>query len=96
MNFCIFTLLQVLWGIGAAVASVDCVKPKIRTRIEFQSFAQDLGLPASKVQYIGDMYAETNTDSFMLEVACLTAQESLGGAKLDTRPLNQTIVDANW
>ncbi|TVY14647.1 FAD-dependent monooxygenase yanF [Lachnellula arida] len=64
---------------------------------DFQAFICSLGLPPnSKVQSLTENYARVNTSTNVLEVACHTAQISLGAGQVEISPLNQTVVNENW
>lgn len=63
------------------------------TQEDFESFCQSLGLSTSDVD---TLWAKVTRGTADVEVACLTAQASLGDGQVDTTPLNQTVVSENW
>ncbi|KAK6062797.1 Bifunctional solanapyrone synthase 4 [Seiridium cupressi] len=63
---------------------------------DFEEFARSYNLSEEQIKTLGAKYEQANTSAEQVEVACQTAQSSLGEAQVDTSPLNQTAVQENW
>jgi hypothetical protein len=85
-------LLRVLIGASAAGALAASTSDVTK----FSSFAQRLGLSTANTRTLAAQYAKAGDPVAILNIACLTAQGVLGTENVDTSPLNQTTVDANW
>ncbi|KAJ5816164.1 CAZyme family AA7 [Penicillium robsamsonii] len=85
-------LLSVLIGASAAGALAASTSDVTK----FSSFAQRLGLSTANTRTLAAQYAKAGDPVAILNIACLTAQGVLGTENVDTLPLNQTTVDANW
>lgn len=71
------------------------------------AFIDDLALPSSQVQLLTSTL-ESNLDlstflggtehsqSGLVSLACFVAQEVLGAESVNTAPVDQTEIDANW
>ena len=77
----------------------------VQDRIE--TFVGSLGIPHSQAQpLITKLGSDSNLTAFikgkkydaseLIALACLSAQICLGADSVDTIPLNQSTVDANW
>ena len=72
-----------------------------------EAFVASLNLPSSQSNpLIRKLEADSNLESYingkdydasvLVSLACLSAQECLGLNSVETTPVNQTEVDANW
>lgn len=61
----------------------------------FEIFVESLGLrPAEAANLEAELARESQTNA--TSPVCIVAQRILGSEVVDTAPLNQTAVDANW
>lgn len=67
-----------------------------RDNAHLKAFARSLGLSNIDIRDLSDRYSKAENGPKTIDLACLTAQDALGEGQVNTPPLNQTVVDANW
>ncbi|EUC42424.1 hypothetical protein COCMIDRAFT_39532 [Bipolaris oryzae ATCC 44560] len=80
----------------AASISLNGLQTRTTTTADFASFGQQIGLPKSTIQTLGEKIAQVSNPVEALAAACQTARESLGEAQVQSAPVDQTIVEVNW
>ncbi|KAI8623064.1 hypothetical protein F5Y19DRAFT_468801 [Xylariaceae sp. FL1651] len=55
-----------------------------------------LGLTDANIQRLHGMYNHSHTSSAVLDIACLTARDSLQTGEVNLPPLNQSTIEINW
>jgi len=94
-----------LFVVSSSPCQLDTLKRGIMDKIT--AFVDALDLPASPAQHLtsklaGDsnlsafLNGHHHSESLLLSLACYSAQACLGADSVDTKPANQTEVDANW
>lgn len=82
-----------------AFSSITTSKMSFQTTgDDFQSFCSSIGLSDEQASGLKPMLG-TNSDNSSdaaLQIACQTAQVSLGTEQVNISPLNQTVVEENW
>lgn len=99
--FCNLWLVPLRPVFAFAVSSVTTSKMSFQTTgDEFQSFRSSIRLSdeqASRLKSRLDQATNIdNSSNAALQIACQTAQVSLGNDQVNVSPLNQTVVEENW
>ncbi|CAG8981861.1 hypothetical protein HYALB_00009536 [Hymenoscyphus albidus] len=66
------------------------------TKGDFQTLASSLNIRNSQIKSLAAQYAQASNSADVVQVACQTAQISLGESQVNASPINQTLVEENW
>ncbi|KAL8730884.1 MAG: hypothetical protein Q9166_003811 [cf. Caloplaca sp. 2 TL-2023] len=102
---CCYLSYGIAWTASAPPTNV--LSMQTQGIVQLQPFVDSLALPPPQAQSLtSKLGKDSNFAAFLsgkdykpsalLVLACLSIQASLGDESVDTLPLNQTVVDANW
>ncbi|KAF2972752.1 hypothetical protein GQX73_g789 [Xylaria multiplex] len=81
--------------VSTCIIGASAVRMGVNTT-DFEAFGHTLGLSESAIQSLENRYVWAYTSAGVLGIACLTATFALQPDKVDTAPINQTVVEVNW
>ncbi|KAI8963317.1 FAD-binding domain-containing protein [Daldinia sp. FL1419] len=99
----IISALSLLSIVGPDIVLADptlnasvCLKTRDNMSEKSKTFSTAIGLSEAQAETLKDKHGVETTNANSLQAACTAVGLSIGDSKVDTSPLNQTVVGENW